>query len=157
MTTKNTHRSIFFGMDAERVREFLLGLPHVVETVQWGGRLVYWVGDKAIGGKIFAVVNLDGTGRVISYAAGRERFAELVENEGVDPAPYMARNFWVAVDGWEVFRASQWEQELTAAHQLIFGKLPPRTKAALAMPLKEQKKMIRERKALLAVKAAAKK
>ncbi len=104
-------------MDAERVRGFLLGLPHVMETVQWGGRLVYWVGDKAIGGKIFAVVNLDGTGRVISYCAGRERFAELVENEGVDPAPYMARNFWVAVDGWGVFRTAEWEQELTAAHE----------------------------------------
>jgi predicted DNA-binding protein (MmcQ/YjbR family) len=142
-------------MDAERIREFLLGLSHVAETVQWGGRLVYWVGDKAIGGKIFAVVNLDGTGRVISYAAGSERFAELVEIEGVDPAPYMARNFWVAVDGWTIFRASQWEQELTAAHQFIFSKLPPRTKAVLAMPLKEQKKLIRERKALLTARAAS--
>ena len=140
-------------MDAERVREFLLGLPHVMETVQWGGRLVYWAGDKAIGGKIFAVVNLDGTGRVISYCAGRERFAELVENEGVDPAPYMARNFWVAVDGWGVFRAAEWEQELKAAHEIIFGKLPPRTKAVLTMPVKERAKVIRERKALLAAKA----
>jgi hypothetical protein len=67
----------------------------------------------------------------------------------------MARNFWVAVDGWNVFRAAEWEQELTAAHELVFGKLPPRTKAALAMPLKEQKKLIRERRALLAAKAAA--
>jgi predicted DNA-binding protein (MmcQ/YjbR family) len=144
-------------MDAERVRGFLLGLPHVMETVQWGGRLVYWVGDKAIGGKIFAVVNLDGTGRVVSYCAGRERFAELVENEGVDPAPYMARNFWVAVDGWNVFRAAEWQQELTAAHEIVFSKLPPRTKAVLALPLKDRTKTIRERKAVLAVKAAAKK
>ena len=127
----------------------------MMETVQWGGRLVYWVGDKAIGGKIFAVVNLDGTGRVISYAAGRERFAELVENEGVDPAPYMARNFWVAVDGWGVFRAAEWEQELMAAHEIVFDKLPPRTKAVLTMPVKERAKLIRERKALLAAKAVA--
>ena len=35
-------------MDAERVREFLLGLPHVMETVQWGGRLVYWVGIASV-------------------------------------------------------------------------------------------------------------
>ena len=46
-------------MDAERVREFLLQLPHVVETMQWGANLVFWVGDKAIGGKMFAVLNLD--------------------------------------------------------------------------------------------------
>ena len=127
----------------------------MMETVQWGVRLVYWVGDKAIGGKIFAVVNLDGTGRVISYCAGPERFAELVENEGIDPAPYMARNFWVAVDGWGVFRAAEWEQELMAAHEIIFDKLPPRTKAVLTMPVKERAKLIRERKALLAAKAVA--
>jgi predicted DNA-binding protein (MmcQ/YjbR family) len=142
-------------MDAERARGFLLKLPHVMETVQWGGRLVYWVGDKTIGGKIFAVVNLDGTGRVISYCAGRERFAELVEIEGVDPAPYMARNFWVAVGGWAVFRGVEWERELTGAHELIFGKLPPRTKAVLAMPPKERTKVIRERKALLTARAAS--
>jgi predicted DNA-binding protein (MmcQ/YjbR family) len=143
-------------MDAERIRGFVLGLPHVVETVQWGGRLVYWVGDKAIGGKIFAVVSLDGTGRVISYAAGQERFAELVEMEGVIPAPYFAKNFWVAVEGWGMFRGVEWERELAAAYEYIFGKLPPRTKAVLAMPAKEQKKLIRECKTLLAERAAAK-
>jgi hypothetical protein len=28
-------------MDAERVREYLLRLPHVVETMQWGANLVF--------------------------------------------------------------------------------------------------------------------
>jgi hypothetical protein len=55
-----------------------------------------------------------------------------------------------------VFRGAEWEQELTAAHEITFGKLPPRTRAMLAMPLKEQRKLIRERKALLAARAAAK-
>ncbi len=137
-------------MDAERIRGFLLGLPHVVETI-------FWVGDKAIGGKMFALVNLDGDGRaVISYAAGRERYDELLEIEGVIPAPYMARIFWVAVERWDVFRAAEWERELTAAHRITSAKLPPRTRAVLAMPLKEQRKLLRERKALLAARAAAK-
>jgi predicted DNA-binding protein (MmcQ/YjbR family) len=144
-------------MDAERIRGFLLGLPHVVETMQWGNNLVFWVGDKAIGGKMFALVNLDGDGRaVISYAAGRERYSELLEIEGVIPAPYMARIFWVAVERWDVFRAAEWEQELTAAHRITSAKLPPRTRAVLAMPLKEQRKLLRERKAVLAARAAAK-
>ena len=38
---------------------FLLTLPHTVETRQWGNNLVFWVGDKAIGGKMFALINLD--------------------------------------------------------------------------------------------------
>src|SRR4051794_33594901 len=67
-------------MDAERLRAFLLKLPHVAETMQWGANLVFWVGDKSIGGKVFALINLDEptgdelSGRkprpVISYAAG---------------------------------------------------------------------------------------
>ncbi len=144
-------------MDAERIREFLRELPHVAETVQWQGRLVYWVGDKAIGGKMFAIVNLEGEGgRVISYAAGRERFAELLEIEGVVPAPYMARMFWVAVERWDVFRLSEWERELRAAHELIFARLPPKTKAVLATPQKERLRVTRERKALLKEREAAK-
>ena len=144
-------------MDAERIRGLLLKLPHVVETMQWGANLVFWVGDKAIGGKMFALVNLDGDGKaVISYAAGRERYAELLEIEGVIPAPYMARIFWVAAERWDVFRTADWERELLVAHEITFAKLPPRVRAVLAMPPKEQKKLLRDRKARLAERAADK-
>src|ERR1039458_6483814 len=89
-------------MDAEKVREALLKLPHVEETMQWGANLVFWVGDKAIGGKMFALVNLDEGGKgVISFHVGQERYTELLENDGVIPAPYMARIFWVALTRWD--------------------------------------------------------
>ena len=144
-------------MDAERIRAYLLTLPHAVETMQWGANLVFWVGDKAIGGKMFALVNLEGDGKaVISYAAGPQRYSELLEIEGVIPAPYMARIYWVAVERWNIFRTTEWEQELSAAHTLTFNKLPPRTRAVLAMPPTQQKRLIADRKKLLAAKAAAK-
>ena len=145
-------------MDLDRVRAYLLTLPHVVETVQFGG-LVFWVGDKAIGGKMFAWMRLEqneSRTRVISFAAGLERYAELVEIEGIFPAPYVARIFWVAVERWNVFRTAEWEQELRAAHELTFNKLPPRIRAVLTLPSTQQKKLIAERKKLLATKAAAK-
>ena len=143
-------------MDAEKLRRMLLGLPHVEETVQWGDNLVFWAGDKSIGGKMFAVVNLSGAGKtVIAFAAGPERFAELVEVEGVIPAPYMARMHWVALEHWDVLRASELEELLRAAHALIFNKLPPRTRAVLAMEPKARAKLIRERKALLAKRKVA--
>jgi predicted DNA-binding protein (MmcQ/YjbR family) len=142
-------------MDAERTRTFLLQLPHVVETVQWGDNLVFWVGDKAIGGKMFALVNLETDGRgVISYAAGSERYAELLEIEGIFPAPYLARAYWVTAGDWSVFRPAEWEFELRAAHRLVFDKLPPRTRKVLAMPAVERKRLIAERKTLLAAKNA---
>jgi predicted DNA-binding protein (MmcQ/YjbR family) len=151
-------------MDAERIRAYLLTLPHAVETMQWGANLVFWVGDKAIGGKMFALVNLDGddglernkTSPVISYAAGPQRYSELLEIEGIIPAPYMARIYWVAVERWNIFRTTEWEQELSAAHMLTFNKLPPRTRAVLAMPPTRQKRLIADRKKLLAARAAAK-
>jgi predicted DNA-binding protein (MmcQ/YjbR family) len=145
------------SMDAERIRAYLLTLPHAVDTMQWGANLVFWVGDKAIGGKMFALVNLDGDGRaIISYSAGPERYSELLEIEGVIPAPYMARIFWVAVERWDVFRTPEWEQELRAAHTITFNKLPPRTRAVLAMSANQQKRLIAERKKLLASRAVAK-
>jgi predicted DNA-binding protein (MmcQ/YjbR family) len=130
--------------------------------MQWGANLVFWVGDKAIGGKMFALVNLDGDDRherdknspLISYAAGPERYSELLEVEGIIPAPYMARIHWVAVERWDVFRLTEWEHELSAAHTLTFNKLPPKTRTVLALPPAQQKRLIAERKKLLTAKAA---
>jgi predicted DNA-binding protein (MmcQ/YjbR family) len=88
-------------MDAERARAFLLTLPHVAETLQFGDNLVFWAGDKSIGGKMFALINLSADAHgVISFAAGPERFAELVERENLKPAPYLARAYWVAAESW---------------------------------------------------------
>jgi len=143
-------------MNAERVREFLLGLPHVLETPQWGG-IVFWVGDKAIGGKMFVMLNPDaGEGLPISFPAGEERFNELLELEGLLPAPYMARIFWVAAERWDVFRDREWQEQLTAAHEITYAKLPPKTKSILAMTKAEQKKIVAERRKVLAAKAEAK-
>src|ERR1700722_16748152 len=144
-------------MDAEGIRAYLLSLPHAVETMQWGANLVFWGGDRARGGKIVALVSLDGDGKaVISYAAGPERYSELLEVEGIIPAPYMARIYWVAVERWDVFRLAEWERELSAAHTITFSKLPPKTRAAFALPPAQQKRLIADRKKLLAAKAAAK-
>lgn len=138
-------------MDAERLREYLLRLPHVVETMQWGANLVFWVGDKAIGGKMFAVLNLDDDHKaVLSFAAGLDRYAELLETEGVFPAPYLARAHWVAIQDWDVFRSSELEDLLEHGRRLIYDKLAKRTKDVLAMPPSAQRKLVRQRKKLLA-------
>ena len=144
-------------MDAESARAFLLTLPHVVETQQWGDNLVFWVGDKAIGGKMFCLVNLDGSAHgVVSYSAGAERFAELVEHDGLLPAPYMARIHWVAAKRWSVWRDTAWERELRTAHEITLGKLPKRVVDVLALTPTAREKLVRERRKLLAAKSAAK-
>jgi predicted DNA-binding protein (MmcQ/YjbR family) len=129
-------------MDAESARTFLLSLPDVAETMQWGDNLVYWVGDKAIGGKMFALVSLTPNRGVMSFAAGPERFAELVEQEGVFPAPYFARAYWVAVERWDTLPVRELKDLFRHARESVYDKLPKRTKAALAMTPAEKKKLI---------------
>jgi len=137
-------------MDAERLRAYLLTLPHVVETMQWGANLVFWVGDKAIGGKMFALIDLDeppgpAAGRphlLLSYAAGPARYAELLERDGLVPAPYMARIHWVAAERWDVFRDTEWQRELRAAHDITLSKLPKKVRATLALSAAQQRRLI---------------
>src|SRR5450631_2100561 len=144
---------ILGSMDAESVREFLRKLPHVEETVQWGENLVFWVADKSIGGKMFAVLNLDEDGMAeISFAAGPEKYSELLEIDGVIPAPYLARAHWVAVERWDSFRPREWQELLQHARDLTEAKLPKKTRDVLAMPAAERKKIITARRKLLAAK-----
>jgi predicted DNA-binding protein (MmcQ/YjbR family) len=130
-------------MDSESARAFLLRLPHVEETLQWGNNLVFWVGDKAIGGKMFALLNLDADSNgVLSFAAGPEGAAELLEIDGIFPAPYLARAHWVAMERWNGLRTRELEARLRTARDIVEEKLPKRTRDVLAMPPGERKKLI---------------
>ena len=152
-------------MDNERIREICLALPHVVETVNWGHHLVYWAGDRDIGGKMFAMTDLNSTTSpsapqgaavptaggfgVLWFHCGAERFHELLEIEGISASPYLAKAHWVTVERWNTLRPRQIEDELRRAHALIFEKLPKRTKTVLALPAKERNKILRDRKKVL--------
>ena len=125
-------------MDADRLRKLLLPLPHVVETMQWGDCLVFWAGDKSVGGKMFAIVRLDarergGTDPVLSFAAGPEAYPTLLEIDGLIPAPYLARAHWVAALHWNVFLPSKWKEHLYNAYTLTLAKLAPKTRRHLAL------------------------
>ncbi len=145
-------------MDAERARTYLLTLPHVVETMQWGVNLVFWVGDKAIGGKMFALLNLEPDGAaVIWFAATPDHAAELLEREGLMRAPYLGRLGWIAAERWGALREREWKEEFESAHAVVFARIPPRTRGTLKMPAKSLDKLIVERRKVLAGKAAGKK
>jgi len=150
-------RPTLAGMDNERIRAICLGMAGAMETVNWGHHLVYWVGDRDIGGKMFAMTDLDGTGTgVLWFHCGAERFHELLEREGIIASPYLAKAYWVTVERWDALRTREYEDELRRAHGLILERLPKRTRAVLAMPETERTKVIRERKKALAERAKAK-
>ena len=145
-------------MDNERIRAICMALPNVTETVNWGHHLVYWVGDRDIGGKMFAMTDLDGSGTgVLWFHCGAERFHEMLERDGIIASPYLAKVHWVTVERWDTLRPREVEDELRRAHSLICEKLPKRTRTVLALPEKEGAKVIRERKKVLAAREKAKK
>src|SRR6201981_3959679 len=107
-------------MDIELVRAFCLSLPHATENVQWGNDLVF-----KVAGKMFAVVVLEGASKYcLSLKCTEEEFAELIEQEGIDPAPYSARYHWVALETFDVLSDKELKLLLKNSYDLVFEKLP---------------------------------
>jgi predicted DNA-binding protein (MmcQ/YjbR family) len=113
-------------MSVEWIRAFCLSLPHVTEEVQWGDHLLF-----KIGGKMFAITTLGPVGVRLSLKSTPEKFAELTEVPGVIPAPYMARNYWIALERWDALRKKEIEELVRESYQLVFAKLPKKKQAEL--------------------------
>lgn len=109
------------------VREVCLSLPHVTEDVQWGDNLLFRVARK-----IFCVAPLEPQARVkLSLKCTPEKFTELVEVEGIIPAPYMARNHWIAFEDVNALRRSEIKDLILNSYRLVFEKLPKKAQAEL--------------------------
>lgn len=111
------------------VRSFCLSLPHTTEKVQWVHNLLF-----CVGGKMYCIANLEpGLSRTkIALKCTPEKFTELVEIGGIIPAPYMARNHWVAFTEMDALRQPEIKELIHASYQLVFGKLPKKLRTRLA-------------------------
>jgi len=119
-------------MDIESVRQFCLSLPHADEKVQWGNDLLFRIGEK-----MFAVAALEPShGVALSFKCTPEKFAELVEQEGIIPAPYMARHHWVGLERFDALPDRELKPLLKTAYQMVLEKLPKKVRASLAAPAK---------------------
>ena len=118
-------------MDSESVRAHCLSFPQATENVQWGNDLVF-----KIAGKMFAVMALEGPVKyIMSFKCTEEKFNELIEEEGVDPAPYMARNKWVAIERLDVLSDQELKALLRKSYDMVVEKLPKKVRAQLgALP-----------------------
>jgi predicted DNA-binding protein (MmcQ/YjbR family) len=112
----------------EWVRRFCLSLPHTTEKVRWEHNLLFCIGEK-----IYCLANLEprmGLSK-ITFKCTPEIFAELVEMDGMIPAPYMARNHWVSVTDMEPFRQAELKEHIRNSYQLVLANLPRKTQALL--------------------------
>ncbi len=116
-------------MTIDAIRKFCMLLPHATEQVQWGGMLVFKIAKK----KMFCLANLEPERDdvLLFFKASDEEFVELQEIEGIVPAPYMAKNKWVALERLDVLPAAELERLLARSYELVFAKLPKREQEKL--------------------------
>ena len=106
-------------MDVDSVRHFCLSFPQAKENLQWGDDLCF-----KVDGKIFAVLDLNSIPKGICFKCTQETFTELLEREGIIPAPYVGRYKWVLVQGLDVLRDAELKQLLRESYRMVVEKLP---------------------------------
>ena len=95
-------------MTLESIRTLCLSLPNATEQIQWGKDLVF-----KVGGKMFCVCCTEPVAPpkvALSFKCDEATFAELVERDGVIPAPYMAQHKWVAPEQFDTLGAAELEK-----------------------------------------------
>lgn len=114
-------------MDIESVRTHCLSFPHATENVQWGNDLCF-----KLAGKMFAVAALDSTAKYcMSLKCTPEKFLELTEQDGIDPAPYVARYHWVALETFDALPDKELKALLKNSYEMVRDKLPKKVRAQL--------------------------
>ena len=84
-------------MNFDRLRTLCLSLPGATENLQWEDELCF-----KVRGKIFAMVSLSSVPQRLVFKSDPEEFQELLEREGVSPAPYVGRYKWLMLESLDV-------------------------------------------------------
>jgi predicted DNA-binding protein (MmcQ/YjbR family) len=114
-------------MDLEIIQKYCLSFPGASEQIQWEESLLF-----KVGGKIFVIYNLGiVTNNRISLKCTEEKFQELVEMENIIPAPYLARNKWVALQDGCRLKIGEIKKLIEESYNLVFIKLPKKTREGI--------------------------
>jgi predicted DNA-binding protein (MmcQ/YjbR family) len=100
-----------------------MAFPGAAEGIKWEDHLCFMICEK-----MFCVTGMHDQANV-SFKVSDEDFEMLTEREGVIPAPYMARNKWVAVENRSSLTAKEWKHYLKQSYLIIRGKLPKKLQA----------------------------
>jgi predicted DNA-binding protein (MmcQ/YjbR family) len=105
-------------MTVDSIRSFCLSCPQAKENLQWGDDLCF-----KVGGKIFAVLALGSVPQGLSFKCTPEKFAELVEQEGIIPAPYVGRYKWVFLERLDVLPWTELEALIQQSYEMVSTKV----------------------------------
>lgn len=113
-------------MNIEQLRKFCLSFPGATEDVKWGADLCFCVGEK-----MFCVTGADSSSGGLSLKCTPEKFAELIEREGIDPAAYVGRYKWVHISDLDAVTNRELKELIKTSYRLVFDKLPAKFRSAI--------------------------
>jgi predicted DNA-binding protein (MmcQ/YjbR family) len=112
-------------MNVEFIRRFCLAFPQAKESLQWGETLCF-----KVRGKIFAMLSLDSVPPSLCLKCTPERFVELLEFEGISPAPYVGRYKWALLERLDVLPSPDMQDLIRRSYAMVEAKAPKRKRAA---------------------------
>lgn len=111
-------------MQVESIRRYCLSLPQAKENLQWGDDLCF-----KVGGKIFAILGLDSVPQRLCFKCTPEVFEELLEREGIRPAPYVGRYKRVLLEGLDVLPREELQELIKLSYDMVPSKMKKPTGA----------------------------
>lgn len=114
-------------MNIDWIRDYCMTFPGATEEVQWESSLLF-----KVGGKIFVISSLDNfSENLLSLKGDPEKFEELTEQDGIIPAPYLARNKWITIQRTSRIKTTELKKLIKTSYELVFNKLPKKTKESI--------------------------
>jgi predicted DNA-binding protein (MmcQ/YjbR family) len=116
--------------DADSLRKLCLSFPDATEKLQWGENLCF-----KVRGKIFAIVDLsEGSLAPVTLKSAPERFHDLLEIEGISPAPYVGRYKWIFLEHSNVVPSDELENLIRQSYDLVVARAPKKKTAKKKTP-----------------------
>ena len=101
-------------MNLDSIRKYCLSFPQATENLQWGEDLCF-----KVAGKIFTVVSLGSVPQSLCFKCSPEKFAELCEQEGICPAPYVGRYKWVLIERLNLMPDSELRELIRESYEMV--------------------------------------
>ena len=117
-------------MTRDEFDTYCKSLPATTNVIQWGNASVW-----KVGGKIFAICSGWGEGRheKFSFKCSDISYSLLIQQEGVIPAPYLARAKWVQREDDSTMSDEDLKAYIVAAHKIIAQKLTKKQQKELGL------------------------
>ena len=81
---------------------------------------------------MFCVTGADSVQSGMSIKCTPEKFEDLIERPGIDPAAYVGRYKWVQIGNLNAVTPDELKALIEKSYQLVFDKLPPKIKKTIA-------------------------